>query len=203
MVQCQRRVCELLAQTSRDLESINELPTVDTMRKLESDLEVKRKLMKDAEVTAVKLGDEVQMRRQELDNLQNVDVKISEEIEATKRQMREWEAEMPNFADVDAIREEGEARKKRLIAERDRLKVEQAQLKKVASALATKFNENRQGLRNNPIFTKLHDLEKDIRTRATENFAIVEFIEDNRRRTNYSLVKRQAMTIVTEINSLL
>jgi intraflagellar transport protein 74 len=203
MAQCQRRVFELLAQTSRDLESINELPTVDTMRKLESDLEVKRKLMKDAEVTALKLRSEVEQRRQELENLQNVDVKITEEIEATKRQMREWEAEMPSFADVDAIREEGEAKKKRLTAERDRLQLEQAQLKKATNALATKHNETRTGLRNNQIYTKLQDLEKDVKAKAAENFTIVECIEDNRRRTNYSLVKRQAMAIVTEINTLL
>jgi intraflagellar transport protein 74 len=203
LAHCQRRVFDLLAQTARDLESVNELPSVDNMKKLESDLELKKRQMKDAESTAQKLRAEVEQRRQEFENLQNVDVKITDEIEATKRQMKEWEAELPSFMDVESLREEGETRKRGLAAERDRLKAEMSMLKKAANGVATRYNEARSAMRANDVQVKLHDLERDIRAKATETFQIVETIEDNRRRTNYSLVKRQAIAIVQEINSLL
>jgi intraflagellar transport protein 74 len=203
LAHCQRRVFDLLAQTARDLDSVNELPSVDNMKKLENDLELKKRQMKDAESTAQKLRMEVEQRRQEFENLQNVDVKITDEIEATRRQMKEWEAELPNFTDVETLREEGETRKRGLAAERDRLKAELSMLKKAANAVATRYNEARSQMRTNEVQVKLHELERDIRAKATESFQIVETIEDNRRRTNYSLVKRQALSIVQEINNFL
>ena len=117
--------------------------------------------------------------------------------------MKEMQEEMPKFADVDAIREEGEIKKKQLEKERDQLKSQLHQLRKATNALTMKFNESRAQLRANEIHNKLHALEKDIRARAAENFSTMECIEDNRRRTNYSIVKRACMNIVQEINSLL
>ena len=111
------------------------------------------------------------------------------------------ELEMPKFDDVESIREDGEIKKKRLTIERDQLKSQLHQLRKAANAVATKYNETKSQLRASEIGNKLHALEKEIRTRATENFAIIECIEDNRRRTNYSLVKRAALNIVSEINN--
>jgi intraflagellar transport protein 74 len=203
LAHCQRRVFDLLAQTARDLESVNELPSVDNMKKLETDLELKRRQMQDAQSTAQKLRAEVEQRRQEFENLQTVDVKIADEIEATRRQMKEWEAELPNYTDVETLREEGETRKRGLAAEKERLKAELGLIKKAANAVATRYNEARAAIRANDVQVKLHELERDIRAKATESFQMVETIEDNRRRTNYSLVKRHALTIVQEINTLL
>ncbi|OHT06065.1 hypothetical protein TRFO_05723 [Tritrichomonas foetus] len=199
----QRSVFDVLVTTSRELEGVNEMPTVDNYKQLQNDLQIKERLMQDAQSTADKLRGEVDQRRQELENLQNVDVKITEEIELIKRQMKEMESEMPKFADVDSIREEGEIKKKQLETERDQLKSQLHQLRKATNALTAKFNETRAQMRSNEVHNKLHALEKDIRVRATENFSILECIEDNRRRTNYSIVKRACMNIVQEINSLL
>ena len=203
IAETQRSVYDCLVSTSRELESIEEMPTIDNYKQLQNDLQIKERLMQDAQVTTDKLRAEVDQRRQELENLQNVDVKISDEIELIKRQMKEMQEEMPKFADVDAIREEGEIKKKQLEKERDQLKAQLHQLRKATNALTMKFNESRAQLRANEIHNKLHTIEKDIRTRAAENFTIMECIEDNRRRTNYSIVKRACMNIVQEINSLL
>ena len=137
------------------------------------------------------------------DLLKNVDKKIQDEIDDIKRKMQEMEDEMPNFADVDVVRQEGEIRKKNKVAERDQLKSQLHNLKKATNALATKYNELHQQVRSNEINSKLHTLEKEIRQRATENNATLESIEENRRRTNYAIIKRAAMNIVQEINALL
>ena len=203
LAESQRSVFDVLVATSRDLESIENLPSVTNFKQLESDLELKKRQMQDAQSTAEKLSAEVEQRRQDFENLQNVDVKIKEEIELIKKQMKDMEDELPNFDDVTSVREDGELKKKRMTVERDQLKQQLHQLRKATNALASKYNETRSGIRANEINNKLHALEKEIRTRAAENFAIVECIEDNRRRTNYSLVKRASMNIVAEINSFL
>jgi intraflagellar transport protein 74 len=203
LLQCQRRVFDLLAISSRDLESMAEMPSIDNMKQLENDLEHKRRQLDDARSTAEKLMLEVEQRRQEYDNLSNVDVKITEEIQVIKQQMKQMEDELPNFSDVEAIREEGEVKKARLTKEREQLRVHLHQLRKATNGLASKYNETRSQLRTNDVNNKLHELEKEIRARAAENFAIIECIEDNRRRSNYSLIKRSSMSVVNEINNLL
>lgn len=203
LTHCQKRVYDILFQTSRDLESITEMPTIDNYKQLQSDLQIKNRMMQDAQSTAQKLQSEVDQRKSELDNLQNVDKKIYQEIELIQKQMKEMDDELPTFADVDSVREEGEIKKKRKTEERDQLKQHLHQLRKATNALASKYNESRSALRNNEIHNKLHNIEKEIRTRAAENFTIVEFVEENRRRTNYALIKRSVMNIVSDINSSL
>ncbi|OHT07354.1 hypothetical protein TRFO_24429 [Tritrichomonas foetus] len=201
--QTQRSVFDTLVQTSRDLESVNEMPTFDNYKQLQNDLQIKERLMQDAQSTADKLRSEVENRRQELENLQNVDSKINDEIALIKEQMKQMELEMPKFADVDTIRDEGEIKKKNLEKERDLLKAQLHQLRKATNVLTAKHNEVRSQLRGDKIHAKIHSAEKEIRTRAAENYSILECIEDNKRRTNYSIVKRACLKIVSEINSLL
>jgi intraflagellar transport protein 74 len=203
MAAAQRRIFETLVATSRDLESIQDMPTVDTLKKMQEDLAYKERQMQDATVTMQKLQAEVLQRRREFEDLKNVDRKVEEEIVASRKKMQEMEDEIPKFADVEAVREEGEVRKKIKTQERDQLKNHLTHLRKVTNALATKFNETKLTLRQNEIEAKLTSLEKDIRTRASESNTTAESIEENRRRTNYTLVKRQAMNLVNEINVLL
>ncbi|OHT17647.1 hypothetical protein TRFO_00924 [Tritrichomonas foetus] len=203
LAQCQRRVFDILVNTSRDLESVSELPTIDNFKQMQTDLAYKERQMQDAQSTMQTLQHEVENRRREFEDLKNVDQKIKDEIEQIKLRMREMEDEMPNFADVDSVRQEGEIRKKGKVEERDQLKAQLHNLRKATNALATKYNETRAQVRSNEINSKLHLLEKEIRARATENNTTAESIEENRRRTNYAIVKRAAMNIVSEINSLL
>jgi intraflagellar transport protein 74 len=203
LAQCQRRVWELLSGASRDLEGINDLPNAAAMKTLEGNVEAKRKQLADAKTTAEKLMLEVELRRTEYENLAHVDVKIAEEIQAIKQQMKQMEDELPGFGDVEGVREEGEIRKQRLIKERDQLKLHLHHLRKATNGVATRYNEARASLRGNDVNNKLHECEKEIRSRAAEAFSITETIEDNRRRTNYSLVKRSALNVVNEVNNLL
>lgn len=203
LAECQRHVVEILAATSRDLESIKEMPTVDNFRQMQTDLAYKERQMQDAQATTQALQAEVQQRRREYEDLKNVDQKIEDEIQQLKVRMQEMEAEIPNFEDVQTIRDEGESRKRLRTQERDQLKTQLHNLRKATNALAVKYNETRSANRGNELESKLHLLEKEIRTRAAENHTTAEGIEENRRRTNYSLVKRASMNIVHEINSML
>jgi intraflagellar transport protein 74 len=203
MAAAQRRVFETLVATSRDLESIQDMPTVDTLKKMQEDLAYKERQVQDATVTMQKLQAEVLQRRREFEDLSNVDQKVEEEIVALRKKVQEMEDEIPKFADVEAVREEGEARKKIKTQERDQLKNHLTHLRKATNVLASKFNDTKQKIRQNEIETKLTLLEKEIRARASESNTTADSIEENRRRTNYTLVKRQAMNLVNEINVLL
>jgi intraflagellar transport protein 74 len=203
LADAQRRVLDTLMATSRDLESVQDMPTVDNWKQMQTDLAYKERQMQDAQATMQKLQAEVMQRRREFEDLKNVDQKIEDEIQQSKERMAEMEAEMPKFGDVDAVREEGEARKTLKTQERDQLKAQFENLRKVTNALATRFNEAKAAFRSDEIGRKLTQLEKEIRTQAAENNTTAESIEDNRRRTNYTLVKRQALGIVAEINAML
>ncbi|KAH0787038.1 intraflagellar transport protein [Histomonas meleagridis] len=201
--ECQKRVFEILTNSSNDLQSISDLPSAENYNQLKNDLQIKERQMHDAQATTEQLSIQLAQRREELANLQNVDQKIEKEIELMKKQMKEMEEELPTFNDVDSIREEGELKKKQLTNLRDHLKQELLHLRKNYNALATKYNEQRSSLRSNNIHIKLNSVQKEIRKVASSNYAISECIEENRRRTNYSIVKRACMNIVNDINSLL
>ena len=126
----QKRIVDILGQTSRDLESINELPSVENFTKMKSDLQYKERQMADAQSTSIALQGEVEKRRRELADLQNVDKKIEDEINTLKTKMENMEDEMPRFEEVAQVRSEGEMRKKAKVEERDLLKQQLHQLKK-------------------------------------------------------------------------
>jgi intraflagellar transport protein 74 len=199
----QRKILDALVATARDLESVQDMPTVDNWKQMQTDLAYKERQMQDAHATMQKLQAEVLQRRREFEDLKNVDQKIEDEIRASKQKLQEMEAEMPRFADVDSVREEGEVRKRAKTQERDQLKAQVENLRRTTNALATRFNEAKAAMRSDEIGRKLTLLEKEIRTQAAENHTTAESIEENRRRTNYTLVKRQALNLVAEINALL
>jgi intraflagellar transport protein 74 len=193
LADAQRRVLDTLMATSRDLESVQDMSTVDNWKQMQTDPAYKERQMQDAQATMQKLQAEVMQRRREFEDVKNVDQKIEDEIQQSKERMAEMEVEMPKFGDVDTVREDGEARKSLKTQERDQLKAQFKSLRKVTNALATKFNEAKAAARSDEIGRKFTQLEKEIRTQATENNTTAESIEDNRRRTNYTLVKRRSM----------
>ena len=196
----QKRVIDILGETARDLECLDKMPTIDNYKQLQQDLKYKELQMNNAQTTTIQLQAEVEQRRRELEDLQNVDQKIKQEEELLQKQMEDMTAEMPNFQDVDGVREEGELKKKQKTEERDSLKSQLKNLKKATNAAATKFNETKASIRTNETYLKLHQLEKELQTKALDNHAIIEFIEEDRRKTNYAMVKRQALSIVNDIN---
>jgi intraflagellar transport protein 74 len=117
----QRRVLDALVATARELESAQDLPTVDNWKQMQTDLAYKERQMQDAQATMQKLQAEVLQRKRECQDLKNVDQKIEEEIHVSSQKMQEMEAEMPRFADVDTVREEGEAQEQAKPQERDQL----------------------------------------------------------------------------------
>lgn len=203
LADCQRRVFECLVSTSQDIDSVNEMPSIDNFKQMQTDLAYKEKQMQDAQSTMTQLQIEVENRRRELEDLKNVDYKITDEIEDIKKKMAEMEAELPTFSDVESIRREGETRKAMKLQIRDNLKNQLHNLRKVTNNYASKYNEDRAKIQTNEFQVKIHTIEKDIKVKASENHNTAESIEENRRRTNYAIVKRAAMNIVAEINSLL
>lgn len=200
IAQAQKRVIEILNTTSRDLEALDKLPTLENYHQLQADLEYKARQMTDAQATAQALQAEVEQRRRELEDLQNVDEKIQQEEISIEKQIKKMNMELPNFMDVESIRQEGELRKQQKEAERDSLKAQYKNIRKATNALATIYNEAKAALRANEAQTKLHQLEKDLQSKAQESAEIIEHIEQERRKTNYAMVKRQALAIVSEIN---
>lgn len=200
LAEAQKRVIEVLTTTSRDLETLDKLPTLENFHQLQADLEYKAKQMTNAQATAQALQAEVEQRRRELEDLQNVDEKIRQEEQSIEKQIKKMNAELPQFQDVETIRQEGELRKQQKEAERDSLKEQFKNIRKATNALATQYNEAKANLRTNEQQTKLHQLEKDLQSKAQESAEIIEHIEQERRKTNYAMVKRQALAIVNEIN---
>jgi len=196
----QKDVIDILNKTSRDIESIEKLPSVENYKQLQQDLQYKQRQMTDAKTTTAKLQNEVEQRRRELEDLQNVDKKIIQEEAKIQKEIESMHSEMPELEKVDQIREEGEIKKRKKTEERDSLQLQKEYIKELARKAAEKYKELKSQLQSNEIHNRLHEAEREIRARAAEQYTIVESIEEERRRTNYAMVKRHSLSIVQQIN---
>lgn len=199
----QEIIQDILMKTAQEIENLAKIPTHEDYQQIQDDIKVKIRSKNDAQSTLVVLQQQVDERRQELENLKDVDKGIDRELIELQKQMDDMRKKMPDFEDVEAVRSEGEAKKQLKEQERDRLKVQLSNVKKATNTITIAYNDGRNSLRSNPLHTKIHDFEKEIANRAKENYAIVEFLEENRRKTNFSLIKREVMSIVESINSKL
>ena len=203
ILKVQKEVIEILNLTSRDLESIEKLPSLDNYNQLKQDLAYKQRIMTEAQSTDAQLKNELEQRRRELESLQDIDKKIILEEEKIDKEIREMLIEMPHFEEVDQVRQEGELKKKKKTLEKENLTIQREFIKKQVEILIEKYNKEKSLLNQNENYNRLHEFEKEIRNKALEMFLISETIEDDRRKTNYAMVKRHCLSIVNQINEKL
>ena len=110
---------------------------------------------------------------------------------------------MPKYNSIDLICHENEIINKGKRDERDQLLIQLNHLKKATNVLTSNYNKLNHKLKSDELNNKLHELEIGIRNKESENNVIKEAIEENKRITNYEIVKRDTLNIVNEINSFL
>lgn len=196
----QQNIQNILLQTSQEINVMASIPSKDAFKNIQEDMSFKARDKDDAQTTADKLRITVEQRKQELISLKDVDKAIEKELETIEQQMIDMKKKMPEFEDVDTVRQEGEIRKKQKEEERDGLRNQSTNMKRWANLLASQYNESRAALRANPVHTKIHDFEKEIGSKAKDNFQIIEFLEENRRKSNYQNVRREVMEITENLN---
>lgn len=199
----QDHIYNTLVNISNEIKNIDDLPTTSYYKQLQNELAYKEKQIILATTTIQNLQIEVENRRKVLQHLNEADIKMQNEIENIKKSIKKMEDELPNFENVDVIKHEGEILIRNKSAERDQLKSQLLHLRKITNVLASKYNDVNRKIKNDEINIKLCSLEKGIREKSTEKNAIKEIIDENKRITNYSIVKRDALKIVQEINNLL
>lgn len=199
----QKNVYEILKNTSFDIESVQDLPTANCYKQVKENLADKEKQVKNAQVTIQLLKIEVEKQRSVLEHWNEIDKKIQDEIESNREKIKEMEDEMPKYNNIDLICQENEIINNEKRVERDKLLIQLNHLKKATNVLTSNYNKFNRQLMSDEINNKLHELEIRIRNKVSENNVIKEAIDENKRITNYEIVKRDALNIVNEINSFL
>ena len=196
----QKNVYETLKNTSFDIESVQDIPTGNCYKHVKENLADKEKQVKDAQFT-IKI--EIDKQRSVLEHWNEIDKKIQDEIESNRKKIKEMEVEMPKYNSIDLICHENEIINKGKRDERDQLLIQINHLKKATNVLTSNYNKLNHKLKSDELNNKLHELEIGIRNKVSENNVIKEAIEENKRITNYEIVKRDTLNIVNEINSFL
>jgi len=201
--QVQKEIIEIVSSSSSDLISIEKLPSVDHYQQLQQDLVYKERLVNEAQATANQLRMDVEKRKKELEQLQTIDKKIIEEEKLLVQQIDEMTKELPAYEDVEKVRTEGELKKQKLTTQREQLKEQAKQLKRLTNQLATTYNEKKTQFHQNEIYIKFASYERELKAIALEKYNYVETLENERRQSNYSMIKRHVLSIVHEINEKL
>merc|ERR550537_1462878 len=120
MAQKQRRITQLLTETSKMIKRGDKMPDQKHVREMEEQLEFKGEELKNSEITAVRLRTELDRRSGELDKINSLDNKISTELQQLDTKMKQFKYDIENkYNRVDRAKEDGEVMLRALDVRRD------------------------------------------------------------------------------------
>merc|ERR1711937_947194 len=120
MAQKQRRIVQLLTETSKMIKRGDKMPDQQHVREMEEQLEFKGKELQNSEITAVRLRTELDRRSGELDKINSLDNKISTELDQLRLKMKQFTNDIETkYNNVDSFKEEGESMLRQLDQRRE------------------------------------------------------------------------------------
>eukprot|EP00741_Cyanophora_paradoxa_P002103 tig00000551_g2039.t1 len=195
-------ICALLQHISQGLDRQHAMPTAERLKELQEEVEYKRTQLENSQTTAERLKQELQLREMELEKIKTLDQKIGVELESLKGKSQQMREEMGTFSQIEQLKEAHEARKRALVAERQRLGKRKEMLKQQTALLQAKYDTKKMQLSENDVYTQLDSLEQKLRAQEQNNFHLREFIETKERESNYVPLKKECLTMVDELNQL-
>merc|ERR1711937_134812 len=104
----QRRIVQLLTETSKMIKRGDKMPDQQHVREMEEQLEFKGKELQNSEITAVRLRTELDRRSGELDKINSLDNKISTELQQLDTKMKQFKSDNETHKALEA--QEGKLR---------------------------------------------------------------------------------------------
>merc|ERR1719146_444788 len=109
MAQKQRRIVQLLTETSKMIKRGDKMPDQQHGREMEEQLQFKGKELQNSEITAVRLRTELDRRSGELDKINSLDNKISTELDQLDTKMKQFKNDIETkYNHLDRAKEDGE-----------------------------------------------------------------------------------------------
>jgi intraflagellar transport protein 74 len=196
-------IVHLLENISRNLQRTGQLPTPQELEEMKRDLSFKQNEMQKSESTASNLASEQMKLQQDLMKVEQLDRKIKNESEMLKEKIEKMNKELVIFADLDKLKSDAEARKKKLSEDKVILRRRRDVLKKTVQHLTTQYEELKKALNENDTYHQLCNLEKKWQHCEQNNFIVKDYIAAKTQETDYQQTSNKVARMVQDYNQCL
>lgn len=199
----EQNIVLLLEHMSRNLARFTHLPTSSELSTMKEDLAFKENEMKKSENTASGLAHESQKLQDDLAKVEQLEAKITGELETLKEKTSKMEEELVIYGDLERLKMEAEAKKKKLGEDKVILHKRRETFRKVMQQMSSQYEALKARLNDNETYTQLGNLERKWQHVEQNNFTMKEFIAAKTMESDFKPLAKKVSTMVNEYNKYL
>jgi intraflagellar transport protein 74 len=199
----EERILAALAQLSKELQRQKQLPSRETFKELQAEVDYKQRGLENSQTTAERLQQEQEMRDLELQKINNLDQKITVELESLGARSIEYREALKTYNNVGQLKQQAEEIRTRMQQRKQKLDLRRKALKQQVQALNAVYEKEKQALAASESAGTLEALEQKLRHYEQNIFHLREFIVSKEAETDYTGVYEEVSTQVASINTLL
>ncbi|KAJ3334231.1 Intraflagellar transport protein 74 [Blyttiomyces sp. JEL0837] len=199
----ERKIVSLLDRIKVGLAKNEVLPSQAEHRELQSDLKFKEKEMKNSENTMEALMIERDRRTADLEKVNQLDTKLQAELKHLYQKIARMEEDLHKISNVDLLKQEAEAMKKKNATDRESLKLQRDTLRYYVQLMGAKHDGKRSQLHDNETFSQLGALEQRLRHQESNNFHLKEYISSKNIESDYKSIEAESLQLIDDINAQL
>merc|ERR1711937_694202 len=201
MAQKQRRIVQLLTETSKMIKRGDKLPDQQHVREMEEQLEFKGKELQNSEITAVRLRTELDRRSGELDKINSLDNKISTELQQLDTKMKQFKSDIETkYNHVDRAKEDGENTLRELDKRRDAMNEKVKVMKLQVTAKKLQFDTLKQQLADNETHKALEAQEGKLRQIQKSVLYLSTYCASKSGESDYTGMQRNVLDLAEQVN---
>ena len=199
----EERILAALAQLSKELQRQKQVPSRESFKELQAEVDYKQRGLENSQSTAERLQQEQEMRDLELQKINNLDQKITVELESLGTRTTEYREALKTYNNIGQLKQQAEESRTRMAQRKQRLDARRKALKQQVQALTAAYEKEKQALAASESAGTLEALEQKLRHYEQNIFHLRDFIESKEAETDYAGVYEEVSTQVASINTLL
>ena len=199
----EERILAALAQLSKELQRQKQVPSRESFKELQAEVDYKQRGLENSQSTAERLQQEQEMRDLELQKINNLDQKITVELESLGTRTTEYREALKTYNNIGQLKQQAEESRTRMAQRKQRLDARRKALKQQVQALTAAYEKEKQALAASESAGTLEALEQKLRHYEQNIFHLRDFIESKEADTDYAGVYEEVSTQVASINTLL
>ena len=199
----EERILAALAQLSKELQRQKQVPSRESFKELQAEVDYKQRGLENSQSTAERLQQEQEMRDLELQKINNLDQKITVELESLGTRTTEYREALKTYNNIGQLKQQAEESRTRMAQRKQLLDARRKALKQQVQALTAAYEKEKQALAASESAGTLEALEQKLRHYEQNIFHLRDFIESKEAETDYAGVYEEVSTQVASINTLL
>ncbi|XP_070563843.1 intraflagellar transport protein 74 homolog [Ptychodera flava] len=196
-------VVALLEHMSRNLSRSKHMPTPQELARMQEDLSFKENEMHKSQATASGLASESHRLQMDFQKVEQLETKINAELDTLKEKIRQMEEELITYGDLDALKKQGDEKKRKLHEDKINLTKRRDTFKRAMQELTAQYEALKAQLNDNETHAQLGNLERKWQHHEQNNFVMKEFIATKSMESDYRPIVKNVKGMLSDYNKII